>query len=120
VVPPKIFSDYDAAPGQAPRPLLVERKRREYAAKLARLPELVAAYARPGTMGTTSFLELEHFDDVDFDVRSPESWVDLGQGGGGEGNGGGTCHLPALALCRTKYPSKVEDMAFEEVRHIRH
>ena len=69
VVPPKVFSDFASLPGEAPRPLLVERKRREYTAKLSKLPELIAAHATEGTIGVESMLELEHFDDDEYDIR---------------------------------------------------
>jgi hypothetical protein len=107
VIPPKVFSDYESSPGEAPRPLLVERKRREYAAKLTKLPELVFTRASPGTLGAESMLALEHFDDDSFDIRTPEEWIKLG--------GGDKCKLPAVALCCSTYPRDQVDLVFEEV-----
>jgi dynein heavy chain len=112
VVPPKVFSDFAAFPGAPPRPLLVERKRREYAANIDTLPALVWGAAAKGTLGGESLLELEHFDDDEFDVRAPTEWVALGAAAGSPGGG---CRLPAVALCRAKYPSTAEAMAFEAV-----
>ena len=113
VVPPKVFSDYEAFPGSPPRQLLVERKRREFAAKLDALPSLIFKAATKGTMGGESLLELERFDDEDFDVRSPTAWMALSTDAINSTDG--RCRLPAVALCRTRYPSTAEAMAFEAV-----
>lgn len=107
VVPPKVFSDFVSEPGEAPRPLLVERKRREYSAKLENLPALIVANATPGTLGADSMYALEHFDDTEFDIRTPQEWITSG--------GGASCSLPAVALCCTLYPPEAADMAFEAV-----
>jgi hypothetical protein len=107
VVPPKVFSDFVSEPGEAPRPLLVERKRREFGAKLESLPALIVAKSTPGTLGVDSMYALEHFDDNEFDIRTPGEWIALG--------GGANCALPAMALCCTQYPAEAADMMFEAV-----
>jgi hypothetical protein len=112
VVPPKVFADLKSVPGEAPRSLLVERKRREYEDKLAQLPSLILEHAKPGTLGSDSLLQVEHFDDEEYDIRSPVEWIKLGS----EGSPSGQCRLPAVALCRKLYPKEKSELeSFEDV-----
>lgn len=125
IIPPKVFSDYD---GEAPRSLLVERKRREYATKLTQLPELIFECSTPGTLGNeSSMLDLEQFDDDSYDIRTPLEWIQLAtnnvsssslKNGEAKEDKVVKCRLPAVALCCTSYPRDKEDLVFEDVNVI--
>ncbi|XP_066555780.1 dynein axonemal heavy chain 1 [Amia ocellicauda] len=86
----KVQLPYQVAPGQCPRRVEIERRRRQYRGLdlgelLAELgvdsnqlmPRHPKAGENPGRT-TTSFLPLEVFDDEEFDCRTPGDWLSLG------------------------------------------
>lgn len=91
---PKVQTPYIVRDGQVPRKIEVERRKREYAAQdlTALLQEgggldpadllpagpFRAEVARLPTR-RSGFLPLEYFDDVEYDVRTPEEWISLGK-----------------------------------------
>ncbi|XP_041836448.1 dynein heavy chain 1, axonemal isoform X2 [Melanotaenia boesemani] len=93
-VTPKVLIPYKTSPGQTPRKLEIERRRREYSQldleqllvekgidsetliprQVKNSHEDVTTSYSPGS----PFLPLELFDNEDFDSRTPEDWLALG------------------------------------------
>eukprot|EP00762_Andalucia_godoyi_P002130 ANDGO_02526.mRNA.1 Dynein-1-beta heavy chain len=76
---PKVMIPFVSGPGQVPRKVEIERRRRLYASvDLEKvLEERGINYAMPPAQ--KSYLPLEAFDNTDFDVRNPEEWVEVEQ-----------------------------------------
>ncbi|NXP72200.1 DYH1 protein, partial [Ramphastos sulfuratus] len=93
---PKVQIAFQRLPGQCPRAIEVERKRRLYltfdiaqllASKGIDSNELVPRHHDPGNMPTIRerkdpvfpvYLPLKVFDDKDYECRTPEEWISLG------------------------------------------
>ena len=72
---PKVFLPLKKEPGQVPRKVEVERRRREFET----IPlESVLAELGIDLAKEEAFLPLEAFDDTEFDSRTPEEWASLG------------------------------------------
>ena len=85
---PKVQIPYAPRPGQTPREIAVRRKRREY--EQHSLPALLEARGVYCSLGTepdgvtaggaaATRLELQRFDDEEYEQRSPEAWLALGR-----------------------------------------
>lgn len=73
---PKVMAPYVTRPGDTPRRVQIERKKRLYAAQ--NVPALVEAEVREahkGSVALHSGLELSLFDDTEFDSRTSEEWT---------------------------------------------
>ncbi|NWH61667.1 DYH1 protein, partial [Geococcyx californianus] len=93
---PKIQIAFQRLPGQSPREIELERRRRLYltfdiaellASKGVDSNELIPRHHSPDDMPATDekadlvfpiYLPLKIFDDVDYDCRTPEEWISLG------------------------------------------
>ncbi|XP_026203417.1 dynein heavy chain 1, axonemal [Anabas testudineus] len=110
---PKVQIPYQTMPGQIPRKLEVERRRREYlqldfeqllAEKeidsnlvMPRHPSTSDEHVNTADSPVSPYLPLEIFDNQDFDCKNPEDWLALG-------NAEGSPHrkpIPAKALLPT-------------------
>ncbi|KAF8071068.1 Dnah1 [Scenedesmus sp. PABB004] len=95
---PAVMAPYVTRPGETPRQVLIQRRRRLYAAQS--IAELVARKGLdPAALaGEPDWREVEVFDDTTFESREPEQWVPRIPGipkasarvavGGGDGGGG--------------------------------
>lgn len=98
---PKVQAPFETRPGEVPRRIQIERKRRLYSQHRLEnlLQERGIDYSRPSQSALASLdpsipvIPLEVFDNHDFDVRSPENWLSLAKDPEGSMVG-----LPARAL----------------------
>lgn len=76
---PKVMIPFKNQPGQVPRKVEVERRRRHYESidLEGALRECGVDFSVPPTM--PSYLPLEAFDDTEFDPRTPEEWCIIEQ-----------------------------------------
>jgi dynein axonemal heavy chain len=97
---PKIMAAFQSKPGQVPRRILIERKKRLFAEQ--NINELLQNhgidYSKYPIMcdhetQAASYLPLELFDNFDFDPRTPTEWIELGKAANN-----GICSIPAKAL----------------------
>jgi len=81
-VQPKVVVPFEQQPGKLPRRLEIERKTRLYASQ--DINEMLCSngvdYTQfppevDHTTGKRSYLPLDVFDDLEYEVRSPESWI---------------------------------------------
>ncbi|KAG5178896.1 hypothetical protein JKP88DRAFT_280807 [Tribonema minus] len=95
---PVVQATYETRPGQVPRRIQIERKKRAYQEQnleaLLRARGVDVTHPTPGILQALAprapSLPLHVFDDESFEVRSPECWLSLAAAGGGG--------LPARAL----------------------
>ncbi|XP_043932324.1 dynein axonemal heavy chain 1 [Protopterus annectens] len=93
---PKVQAPFEVVPGQCPRKVLIERKRRQYmkfdvvkllANERIDSNELIPRHPDPKNQQyitlknetpSATYLPLEVFDDEEFECRTPEDWLSLG------------------------------------------
>eukprot|EP00736_Rhodelphis_marinus_P006943 Rmarinus@m.24609 len=96
---PKVLAQYEPGAGEAPRQIVIARKKRLYAAQDLEelLLECGVTDGVPGSKPPESkyppYLPQEPFDDTDFESRTPEEWLALGRSDEGEMKG-----VPGRAL----------------------
>lgn len=75
-VVPKVIEVYNHKPGNAPRPVIVERKVRDY--EQQNIEELLDARGisfRGPNWNKGHWLKLEYFDNTEFELRTPQEWM---------------------------------------------
>jgi hypothetical protein len=79
---PKIFAEYNPAPGKVPRKILIERTKKLWNSKdiEALLRVLGVDYSIPlDSKSVSRLLPLEAFDNSDFDDKFTIDWINMGK-----------------------------------------
>jgi hypothetical protein len=87
-VGPKVVEVYAHAPGDRPRKVTVERQKRLF--ETLDIEDLLADRGisfRPSNWQEDHWLLLEDFDNTEYDIRTPEQWLETGRE---DGSGSGT------------------------------
>ncbi|KAH7827931.1 dynein haevy chain 8, inner dynein arm 4 [Monocercomonoides exilis] len=82
VLEPKVFAEYNPAPGKIPRHVYIEKAKKRYLSMDIEqlLRTLGIDYSiPPDPDDVTTFMKLELFDNTDFDIRKPIDWINLGK-----------------------------------------
>lgn len=75
-VAPKVIEVYDHKPGDPPRKVTVERKCRDFEQlDIEELLDQRGISFRPSNWAEHHWLRLEDFDNTEYDVRTPEAWM---------------------------------------------
>ena len=75
-VDPKVFEPYVPIPGRTPRKVVIDRQKKLFAS--LRIEDLLKEQGIEYTKPIEAWLQLEPFDDCEFNVRTPEEWIQLG------------------------------------------
>jgi hypothetical protein len=79
-VGPKVVEVYAHAPGDRPRKVTVERQKRLF--ETLDIEDLLVERSisfRPPNWQESHWLQLEDFDNTEYDIRSPQQWLDSGR-----------------------------------------
>uniref|UniRef100_A0A0G4F0A6 Dynein heavy chain 1, axonemal n=1 Tax=Chromera velia CCMP2878 TaxID=1169474 RepID=A0A0G4F0A6_9ALVE len=78
-VDPKVIEPFDQAPGKAPRKVVVERKKKWFQSQdIQHLLSVRGINYSDPSFDENRWLPLEPFDDLEFDARTPEEWINMG------------------------------------------
>ncbi|OMJ85153.1 hypothetical protein SteCoe_13621 [Stentor coeruleus] len=98
-VDPKVFEPYAPIPGRTPRKVVIDRQKKLFAS--LRIEDLLKEQGIEYTKPIEAWLNLEPFDDSDFNVRNPEEWIQLGM------SDGKFEHIPGLSLQQSPNDSEM-------------
>ena len=87
---PKVFESHEPIPGKVPRKVVIDRKRKQFAA--LNIEDLLKKEGLDLAQPQTAWLPLEPFDDYDLETRTAQEWIAFA------GETGDS--VPALALFR--------------------
>jgi len=76
---PKVIDVYEHRPGDKPRKVVVERRKRKF--EKLDIEQLLVERGitfRPPNWKDNQWLDLNDFDNTEYDIRSPDQWVELG------------------------------------------